>query len=125
MCLPGGQLMGTTLRFPTTQFRNMPSPTGESRVGVFFAPVGDIPPSLWEWRDVNPREVNKRSAVYRAITKTLAEEPGRFHERNRGITVVADSISFDDKRKEVLLTLSDRKVHGVVDGAHTLDAILS
>jgi len=31
---------------------------------------------------------------------------------------------YDDKRKEVVLTLDDPKCHGAVDGAHTLDAIL-
>jgi hypothetical protein len=33
-------------------------------------------------------------------------------------------LSFDDKRQEVVLTLSDNKLNGVVDGAHTLSAIL-
>ena len=83
-----------------------------------------MPRDLWDWRDVNPREINRHSAVYKQITQTLTQYPDRFHERNRGITVVADDLSFDDKRKEVVLRLQDNKLHGVVDGAHTLDAIL-
>ncbi|MEX1185928.1 MAG: AIPR family protein [Gemmatimonadaceae bacterium] len=114
----------STLRFPTKQFRSIPSPTGISRVGVFYVPASSLPRDLWNWRDVNPREVNRRSAVYKAIMQTVTQEPERFHERNRGITIVAEDISFDDKRHEVILTLDDAKLHGVVDGAHTLDAVL-
>jgi hypothetical protein len=68
--------------------------------------------------------VNTRSSVYRAISQTLKDEPTRFHERNRGITVVAKDLKYDESRKEVILELSDSKLHGVVDGAHTLDAII-
>jgi hypothetical protein len=114
----------TKLRFPTHQFRSLPAPNGSSKVGFFFTPVADLPSELWEWREVNPREVNRRSSVYRAIVETLRDQPERFQERNRGITLVADDLTFDDKRKEAVLRLSDVKQNGVVDGAHTLDAIL-
>lgn len=114
----------SSFRFPTKQFRSLPSPTGNSKIGVFFSPAATLPRDLWDWREVNPREVNRRSSVYKAIVQTLRDEPGRFHERNRGITVVADDLSFDDKRQEVILHLNDQSLHGVVDGGHTLDAIL-
>ncbi|MBI5764590.1 MAG: AIPR family protein [Planctomycetes bacterium] len=120
----------TALRFPTQQFRSIPSPTEDKptskspRIGIFYTHCASVPVELWNWREVNPREVNRRSSVYRSICQTLTQEPHRFHERNRGITIVADDLSFDDKHKEVVLHLSDSKLHGVVDGAHTLDAIL-
>lgn len=114
----------STLRFLTKQFRSLPSPTGSSKVGVFYAPALTMPRELWDWREVNPREVNRRSGVYKAIVQTLTQDPERFHERNRGITVVADELVYDDKRQEVVLHLSDKQAHGCVDGAHTLDAIL-
>lgn len=113
-----------TLRFPVQQFRAIPAPVGRSRLGLFYARAADIPADLWNWRDVNPREVNRRSSVYRAIVQTLTQEPERFHERNRGVTIVVKEISFDDKKKEVVVRLEDTKLHGVVDGAHSLDAIL-
>ncbi len=112
------------VRFPTKQFRSLPSPSGSTKIGVFFAPAATIPRELWDWREVNPREVNRGTGVYRAIVQTLTQEPERFHERNRGITIVAESLNFDDKRQEVVLKLTDTTAHGVVDGAHTLDAIL-
>jgi len=114
----------STFRLPTKQFRALPSPNSSSKVGVFFTPTATLSRDLWDWREVNPREVNRRSSVYKGISGTLSQEPERFHERNRGITIVADDIAYDDKRQEVVLTLNDPKVHGVVDGAHTLSAIL-
>jgi hypothetical protein len=114
----------TTVRFPCHQFRSVPAPTGDARVGLFFSSAATVPGDLWDWRDVNPREINRRSAVYRAMTQTLREEPARFHERNRGITIVADQLTYDEKRKEVVVRFADKSLHGVVDGAHTLDAIL-
>ena len=113
-----------TLRFPTKQFRSIPSPTGSSRIGVFFTGAAQVPRELWDWRDVNPREVNRRSTVYKSIVQTLTQDPERFHERNRGITLVADELNYDEKRHDAILPLTNLKVHGVVDGAHTLDAIL-
>jgi AIPR protein len=113
-----------TLRFHAPQFRALQSPNGNSRLGLFYTSTATLPEELWNWRDVNPREVNQRSSVYRAIMQTLAEAPNRFHERNRGITIVADALLYDDKRKEVVVELKNTKAHGVVDGAHTLKAIL-
>jgi hypothetical protein len=114
----------TALRFPAHQFRSIPAPVGDSKTGLFYTKAALLPRDLWDWREVNPREVNQRSSVYRAIIQTLRDEPGRFHERNRGITIVAKDLAYDEKRKEVLLQLDDVKTHGVVDGAHTLHAIL-
>ncbi|HWZ64731.1 MAG TPA: AIPR family protein [Steroidobacteraceae bacterium] len=114
----------STFRFPTKHFRSIPAPTGDSKFGLFFTPARTLPRDLWDWRDVNPREVNQRSTTYKAIAQTLTQEPERFHERNRGITVVAESLTFDDKRQEVVIQFSDANLHGVVDGAHTLHAVL-
>ena len=114
----------STFRFPTHQFRTIPSPVGDARIGVFFTAAKTLPRDLWDWRDVNPREVKRKSSVYAAIVQTLKEEPERFHERNRGITIVARDLTYDDRRHEAILTLDDTKLHGIVDGAHTLDAIL-
>lgn len=113
-----------TLRIPVQQFRSLPSPTGSSKIGLFYCRASVVPRELWDWRDVNPREVSAGSAVYDAIYTTLSDEPERFFERNRGLTLSAAEIEFDDKRKEVLVTLSDKKLHGLVDGGHTLHAIL-
>jgi len=114
----------TKLRIPVQQFRSLPAPDNEARIGLFFARASAVPRELWDWRDVNPREVSPTTAVYNAIWKTLTEEPERFSERNRGLTVSADEVEFDDRRKEALISLKDPALHGLVDGGHTLHAIL-
>lgn len=112
------------LSFPTSQYRSLPSPAGKGKVGFFFVPAGKMPPELREWRDVNPREVKTTSSVYRAIVTTLTEEPDRFAERNRGLTISATDVEYDEKRREVVLTMTDTALHGVIDGGHTLHAVL-
>ena len=112
------------LRLPAQQFRAMPAPNGVSRVGLFYCPASGVPEELANWREVNPREINARTATYNSIVSTLMEEPARFHERNRGVTIVAKDVAFDDKRHEVVITLEDPAQHGVVDGSHTLHAVL-
>lgn len=111
------------LRFSSTQFRALPSPSGTGKVGLFFARAASISPDLRDWRAVNPRDV-KRAALFKAIKETLVETPARFAERNRGLTISASEVEFDDKRREVIVTLEDFETHGLVDGGHTLEAIL-
>src|ERR1700675_2954355 len=112
------------LRIPVLQFRSFPDPTGKSKLGLFYARASAIPRELWDWREVNPRDISDSSAVYQAISYTLTNEPDRFFERNRGLTISADEVTFDEKRKEVLISLRDHDLHGLVDGGHTLHAIL-
>jgi hypothetical protein len=114
----------TTFRLPSKNFRSIPSPVGSSKFGLFFTPTSKLDQGLWDWREVNPREVNTKTTVYKAIAQTLSQEPERFHERNRGITIVAESLTYDDKHQEVVIGLSEKTSHGVVDGAHTLHSIL-
>lgn len=113
------------LRIPAPQYRTLPPPsTGSSKLGFFYAAAGQVPPELFDWREVNPREVNPGNAVWKAIHGTLTEEPERFFERNRGLTISADEVDYDDKRRAVVIKLADPKIHGLVDGGHTLHAIL-
>jgi hypothetical protein len=114
-----------TFRLPTKNFRALPSPVGNSKFGLFFTTADKVPDELWAWREVNPREVNDKTSVYKAIRSTLAQNPQRFHERNRGITIVASDLKYDEKQQEVVITLADKSQHGVVDGAHTLHAVLA
>jgi len=102
----------------------MKPPVGSTSVGIFYVDASKVPSELINWRDVNPREIKKTTAVYKDMVSTLLEESDKFHERNRGITIVADSIKYDDKNKTVVVEMSDKKYHGVIDGGHTLQAIL-
>lgn len=111
------------IRFVASQFRALPSPSGSGKVGLFYAKAASISPELRDWRDVNPRDV-KRSALFKAIKETLLDEPARFGERNRGLTISASEVDYDDKRREVVVELDQPELHGLVDGGHTLEAIL-
>jgi len=113
-----------TLRIPAFEYRSLPRPPGEGKVGLFFAKASVVPSELREWRDVNPREVKTSTTVYKNIVETLTEQPTRFADRNRGLTISAQEVDFDVKAREVVLTLADKQLHGVVDGGHTLQAIL-
>lgn len=112
------------LRIPASQFRSLPPPVGQTRIGLFHAATDAIPGALWDWRDVNPREVDTSSRVFKEIMRTLVDEPEHFFERNRGLTISAADVEFDDKKKEVIISLADNKLHGIIDGGHTLRAIL-
>ena len=113
-------MTSTTFRLPTKSFRSIPSPHGTSKFGFFFAGADKLPKGLWDWRRVNPREVNTKTAVFKAITATLSQNPERFHERNRGITIVAKTLSFDDKKQEVVMELSDNEL--MAEGDQEIEA---
>lgn len=113
-----------TLRIPAFEYRSIPRPSGEGKVGVFFARASAISSALADWKGVNPREVKTSTAVYKQIVGTLNEEPTAFADRNRGLTVSARNVEYDAKQKEVVINLTEKEIHGVIDGGHTLHAIL-
>jgi hypothetical protein len=51
-----------------------------------------------EWREVNPRDPNTNTAVSKAIAETLKEVPKMFLYQNRGLTLIAESVSFDNQK---------------------------
>ncbi|MCC6740632.1 MAG: AIPR family protein [Planctomycetia bacterium] len=113
------------MRIPAYEYRSIPRPSGEGKVGLFFARADAVSAELAQWKDVNPREVKTSTSVYKDILSTLTDEPTRFADRNRGLTLSAAEVDYDAKRREVVITLVDRQLHGVVDGGHTLHAILA
>lgn len=115
--------MSVVIRIPVQQFRSLPTPSS-AKLGLFSVAAAAIPSAFAEWREVNPREVSEGTSVYKAIFSTLTEEPERFFERNRGLTISAADVEFDDRKKQVVLTFSDQQLHGILDGGHTLHAIL-
>ncbi len=47
-----------------------------------------------------------------------------FLFRNRGLTIIADSIEFDNKNSILQIELSDKEKHGLLDGGHTYKVIM-
>lgn len=110
---------------PYTRLMGVSATSNGKRTAGFFVRTSDVSEELREWTSVNPRVVNQSNFVWKAIRNTLVNEPEHFGERNRGFTLVVDAITVNEKNKQVTITLEDRKLHGMVDGGHTLDAILT
>jgi len=73
----------------------------------------------------NPREPDPTSRVSKRIGETLAEDVNRenFHLLNRGVTVVAKQVEYDNKSQRVRLTLAESPeedhLYGILDGGNT------
>ena len=87
-------------------------------------PLADIPREWANWLEVNAREASDKGKVPRAIRSTLTEKPEWFVAYNRGLTVVASHVHWDNKTSRLTLRFADPNYHGVLDGGHTLQAIL-
>jgi hypothetical protein len=120
----------------TLEFRSMPVPAanGQSmaKQGNCFVCLSDIPKTLNNWMDVNPRkpQINKNGKlngrVGKRLTETIVNTPDLFVLKNQGITVLAESVSFSKQKGgvgELEIVLSNPLIHGVVNGGHTLRAI--
>ena len=87
-------------------------------------PISEIPKDWSKWLEVNAREPTESGRVPKAIRSTLTEKPEWFAEYNRGLTIVASTLQFNNKTDILTMEFDDRNYHGVLDGGHTLRAIL-
>ncbi len=71
----------------------------------------------------NPREPNLTSEVSKAIRDTLDDDWKDFHLLNRGVTVLAKEIDYDNRSQRVRLFLDEteeeKKFFGLLDGGNT------
>lgn len=71
----------------------------------------------------NPRQPVLTSPVSRKIGETLDEDWRNFHLLNRGITVVAKDVQYDNKSQRVRLLLDEteeeKRLFGILDGGNT------
>ena len=87
-------------------------------------PVSEIPEEWSHWLEVNARDPSEKGKVPKAIRSTLTDKPEWFAEYNRGLTIVASAIKWDNKSSQLTLAFKDKNYHGILDGGHTLRAIL-
>jgi len=126
-----------TFRFLTPEYRAIPVPGdtlgSRPKLATFFVRVSDLPKTLTEWMDVNPRvpSYTKRGEIKGPVVKqmieTLNSEPELFALKNQGIWILAKDVSF--KRQEgglgvAEVVLDTPEKHGVVNGGHTLYTLL-
>ncbi len=119
MCKP------IVIEVPVVSFRHVETPFQKRGYRDYFAVV-DVNnlPDLTKWRRINVRDPKLTGAVPKAIRGDFHESPDLFLFMNRGIVLSAEKVSFDNKGATVSLTLTDPRLHGLLDGGHTYNIIL-
>jgi len=113
------------IKLPVISFRKIASPYDEEGTKTYIAVVNvkDIPEELEEWRGLNPRDPKTTSGVAKKIFATLESDPASFFFRNRGITMIAERTSFDNKKNILEIEMADKTRNGLLDGGHTFRVV--
>ena len=118
------------LNFKTKSFRKVPNPfynsdnlINNSEMYIMICDVKDIPKDIP--METNPREQKLNTAVAKKIRASLSNErSNNFYLLNRGLTISAKSIKYDNKNDLATIEFEDYDVHGDIDGGHTYKIIL-
>lgn len=78
---------------------------------------------LKNWSELNPRDPNRSSYVWKEMMETLDYYPEKFIYRNKGVLIMVDSLIYDNKNKSINIKLTNKSCHGVADGGHTLEVL--
>lgn len=85
---------------------------------ILFVPVRSIPSGIP--LDPNPRQQNLNRQVYKDLKRSLLEEegePGTFHLKHKGITLVAERVQRVEDTNEYVVHFGPH--HGILDGGHS------
>lgn len=109
-----------------SSFRTNATPLDSQNVRSYqcVVPVSEIPDAWSDWLGINARESSLTGRVPKAIRNTLMEEPDWFVAYNRGLTVLASKVSYDNRQNVATIQFDQKNSHGVLDGGHTLAVIL-
>ena len=118
------------LNFKTKSFRKIPNPFYDSdnfmntaEMYIMICDIKDIPKDIP--METNPREQKLNTAVAKKIRTSLTNERNNnFFLLNRGLTVSAKSVKYDNKNDLVTIEFENDDVHGDIDGGHTYKIIL-
>jgi AIPR protein len=105
--------------------RSLKDPNNEKiRIVHAFINVNDLPLDIP--LDPDPRAPKITGAVPKRIVASLVSNDGKFHLKNRGITISAKHCEFDNKKNELAVVIPhDEDQFGILDGAHTYECIRS
>lgn len=120
--------MPSLIKIPVQEYHRMSGPFHSPAEPVkhrFYCKVQDVPSSLLDWMQPNPREQNLTSTVAKAIDGSLREDNQRFHLRNRGIFLSAADVIYSECAGTVAIVLDNPALHGDIDGGHTLRLIIN
>jgi hypothetical protein len=103
--------------------RSIKDPNNEKiRIVHAFVNVNDLPQDIP--LDPDPRAPKISGEVPKRIIRSLESNDGKFHLKNRGITISAKHCEFDNKRNLLNLLIPDSEEQfGILDGAHTYECI--
>jgi len=119
-------MQSTNIKFHAESFRRIESPYDDSIARTYMAVVKiiNLPSEIANWRKINPRDPKVTSGVSNKIRSSLENYPEQFLFRNRGITLLAEKATYDNKLNEVNLEFVDPTRHGLLDGGHTFKVLL-
>lgn len=83
--------------------------------------VSDLPEDIP--LEPDPRVPKVKGAITKRIKDSLRTNDGRFHLLNRGITISAKNVDFDNRNSVLTLNIPDGEVYGIIDGGHTYKAL--
>src|ERR1700730_12065617 len=83
--------------------------------------------------NANVRPFSEQKRPFKEMVLTVEEAPETFHLKNRGITYLAQDFEFDNKTKELTVSIPDipktayeddaAPIFGIADGGHTWEVI--
>lgn len=117
-------MSSVTVTFKVSSFVEVGDPlNNDTHSYHMFVDVVDVPNNIP--MNTNPRNQNMKTATVRGIYQSLDDITNPiFHLVNRGITISAKTVKYDNKKKLVTVVFEDNKIHGNIDGGHTYRAIL-
>lgn len=115
----------TIVRFPAFSFRKLPTPYDEEGKHKYHAilEVQDVPEEFDNWRALNVRDPKENTHAPKEIKDTLENTPETFLFKNRGLLVLADRVTYDNKTGEVEVEFTNKEMNGLADGGHSFRAI--
>lgn len=121
------------LELPVDDYRALPIPgVGQAKLGVAYVKVTDIPGSLDDYMEINPRVPSRTKKgilsgpVAHGILSTLRDSPEVMVLKNQGIYLLVEDAQFNRGKGgagELIITFSDPGKHGIINGGHTYAAI--
>jgi len=111
------------IRIDEGQVRSFRDPnTPKIKIVHAFVNINDLPENLP--LDPDPRVPKQTGEVPRRILTSLLSNDGKFHLKNRGITISARKAEFDNRTGVLNLDIPEgEEEFGILDGAHTYDCI--
>ena len=116
---------------PARLARRIPDPVFHQEFGseryLLYVEVDELPQDIP--LDPNAHTPNVRKRVYKDVLKSLFNEDcteGTFHLKNKGITILADSVKRveGESGDDDVYVVSLKNGHGIVDGGHTYELII-